>query len=126
MYETPKPDEKKLLGRSIAFFKDPRDSVLKKTIAKIYMNGKIISVVAGHSQFVEAKKEEKQEKPKQIKIIRYKLPAKRKLDFNEDKEDYMSIQSTTSSQPAIPTVKEVEFKVDPNITFHGEPIISKD
>ena len=59
MYETPKPDEKKLLGRSIIFFKDPRDLVLKKKIAKIYRNGKMICVVAGHPQFVDAKKAEK-------------------------------------------------------------------
>ncbi|KAL8148652.1 hypothetical protein AgCh_005859 [Apium graveolens] len=45
---------------------------------------------------------------------------------NDDKEEYIPIQSTTSSQPAIPTLKEVEFKVDPNITFHGEPVIPKD
>ncbi|KAL8124771.1 hypothetical protein AgCh_012428 [Apium graveolens] len=38
MFETPKPDEKKLLARSIAFFKDPADSVLKRRIAKIYRN----------------------------------------------------------------------------------------
>ncbi|KAL8148041.1 hypothetical protein AgCh_005398 [Apium graveolens] len=84
MYETPKPDKKKLLGSSITFFKDPRDSVLKKRIAK------------------------------------------RKLDFNEDKEEYMPTQSTTTSQLAIPILEEAEFKVDPNITFHDEPVIPND
>ncbi|KAL8098430.1 hypothetical protein AgCh_031256 [Apium graveolens] len=59
IYETPKPDEKKLLGRSISYLKDPRDSVLKKRIAKIYRNGKLDCMVVGHPQFAEAKKEEK-------------------------------------------------------------------
>ncbi|KAL8109540.1 hypothetical protein AgCh_025597 [Apium graveolens] len=133
MYETPKPDEKKLLGRSIAFFKDPRDTGSKKSIVKIYRNGKLICAVAGHPQFAEAKKEEKMRlkqqqkqatldsKNQETRKFRYKLPSKRKLDFNDDKEEYMTIQSTTSSQPAIPTLKEAEFKVDPNITFHAEP-----
>ncbi|KAL8092306.1 hypothetical protein AgCh_034562 [Apium graveolens] len=57
VYKTPKSDEKKLLPRSIAFFKDPRDSVLKKRIANIYRNGKMFCVVAGHPQFANAKKE---------------------------------------------------------------------
>ncbi|WP_210199749.1 hypothetical protein, partial [Methylobacterium radiotolerans] len=35
VYETPKPDEKKLLSRSIAFYKDPADSALKRRIAKV-------------------------------------------------------------------------------------------
>ena len=57
--ETPKPDEKKLLARSIAFYKDPADSVLKRRIAKIFRNGKEICVVARHPQFAEAKREKK-------------------------------------------------------------------
>ena len=60
VYETPRPDEKKLLARSIAFYKDPADSALKRRLAKIYRNGKKICVVAGHPIFVEAKKEEKE------------------------------------------------------------------
>ncbi|KAL8148135.1 hypothetical protein AgCh_005472 [Apium graveolens] len=76
-YETPRPDEKKLLGRSIAFFKDPRDLVLKKMIAKIYTNGKLIRVVAGHPQFAEAKKEEKVRLKQQQKqaFLEAKKPA---------------------------------------------------
>ncbi|KAL8120650.1 hypothetical protein AgCh_017721 [Apium graveolens] len=35
VYATPQPDEKKLIGHSITNHKDPRDSVLKKRIAKI-------------------------------------------------------------------------------------------
>ncbi|KAL8105366.1 hypothetical protein AgCh_029239 [Apium graveolens] len=133
MYETPKPDEKKLLGRSIVFFKDPRDSVLEKRIAKIYGNDAKnqakkpgITEAALPTETSENLIEGKQEKQKQTRKFRYKLPSKRKLDFNDDKEDYMPVQSKTSSQPAIPTVKEAEFKVDPNITFHGEPVIPKD
>ncbi|KAL8155044.1 hypothetical protein AgCh_000432 [Apium graveolens] len=57
-YETPRPDGKKLLARSIALSKDPRDTVSKNRIAKIYRNGKLICVVAGHPHFAEAKKEE--------------------------------------------------------------------
>ncbi|KAL8088859.1 hypothetical protein AgCh_038574 [Apium graveolens] len=59
VYETPKPDEKKLLSRSIAFYKDPVDSASKRRIAKIFRNGKEICVVAGHPQFAQAKREEK-------------------------------------------------------------------
>ncbi|KAL8092947.1 hypothetical protein AgCh_034994 [Apium graveolens] len=144
-YETPRLNEKKLLARNV----------------------KIICVVAGYPQFVEAKKEEmvrlkqqqkqaaleaknlaknpattevtlpvvttgnldegKKEEPKKIKRkLSYKINVKRKIDFDEDKEDYMPAQSTTTSQSVIPTVKEAEFKVDPNITFHGDPVIPKD
>ena len=59
VYETPKPDEKKLLSRSIAFYKNPADSALKRRIAKVFRNGKEICVVAGHPQFAKAKGEEK-------------------------------------------------------------------
>ncbi|KAL8126213.1 hypothetical protein AgCh_013487 [Apium graveolens] len=56
--------------------------------------------------------EEKQEKPKQTKRkFRYKLPARRKLDFNDDKEEYMQTQSTTSSLPAIPTLEGLNSKL---------------
>ncbi|KAL8132983.1 hypothetical protein AgCh_008448 [Apium graveolens] len=79
IYETPKPYEKKLLGRSIAFFKDPRDTESKKRTGKIYRNERI------HAN----------------PIYYFKSTA-------------------------IPTLKEAEFKVDPNITFHGEPVIPKD
>ncbi|KAL8114359.1 hypothetical protein AgCh_021280 [Apium graveolens] len=133
MYATPKPDEKKLLGRSIAFFKDPRDSVINKRIAKNYRNAKNLAKKPATTEAAlpvmafENLTEGKQEKPKQTKRrFRYKLLAKRKLDLNEDKEEYMPTQSTTSSQSAIPTLEEAEFKVDPNITFHGEPVIPKD
>ena len=59
VYETPKPDKKKLLSRSIVFYKDPADSALKRRIAKVFRNGKEIGVVAGHPQFAEEKREEK-------------------------------------------------------------------
>jgi len=59
VYETPKPDDKKLLSRSIVFYKDPADSALKRRIAKFFRNGKEICVVAGHPQFAQAKREEK-------------------------------------------------------------------
>ena len=80
VYETPRPDEKKLLARSIAFFKDPIDSVLKRRIAKIYRNGKEICVVAGHPQFVEAKKGEKErirQEKKQATLDAKKLKQKK-------------------------------------------------
>ncbi|KAL8115285.1 hypothetical protein AgCh_021943 [Apium graveolens] len=166
VYETPKTDVKKLFGRSIAYLKDPRDSVLKKRIAKIYRNGKWIYVVAGHPQFAEARKEEKvrlkqqqrkvaldsknqaknpatiefkmptmiaeslheekQEKPKQTKKPRLKFRPKRKMDFDEDKEEYMPTQSTSTSQPVMPTMVQAKFKVYSDMNFHGEPIIPKD
>ncbi|KAL8112553.1 hypothetical protein AgCh_020031 [Apium graveolens] len=81
MFETPRPDEKKLLARSIAFFKDPTDSVLKRRIAKIYRNGKEICVVAGHPQFAEAKKEEKErikQEKKQAALDAKKLKQNKK------------------------------------------------
>ncbi|MDV3191303.1 MAG: hypothetical protein Q8832_02610, partial [Candidatus Phytoplasma australasiaticum] len=37
----------------------------------------------------ESVNEEKQEEPKQIKVPRQKFRAKRKLDFDEEKEEYM-------------------------------------
>ena len=55
VYETPKLDKKKILSRSIAFYKDPADSALKRRIAKVFKNGKEICVVAGHPQFAEEK-----------------------------------------------------------------------
>lgn len=83
VFETPRPDEKKLLARSIAFYKDPSYSVLKRRIAKIYINGKEICVVDGHPRFAEAKKEEnervKQEK-KQDAIDAKKLKLKKKQE----------------------------------------------
>ncbi|KAL8098546.1 hypothetical protein AgCh_031358 [Apium graveolens] len=68
VYETPNPDEKKLLARSIAFYKDPADSALKRRIAKVFRNGKEICVVAGHPQFAEAKREEKARLKQEKKI----------------------------------------------------------
>lgn len=180
IFETPRLDEKKLLARSIASFKDPTDSVLKRRIAKIYRNGKEICVVAGNPQFAEAKKEEKerikQEKkqanldakkleqkkkqdaiaklqavktateisekqpvtaeardqkmlnePQQTMKPRYKQRIKRKLDFSDEElEDYIPKQSTSTTQTSKPSVVHEEFKVDPTKNFHGEPIISKD
>ncbi|KAL8133844.1 hypothetical protein AgCh_009057 [Apium graveolens] len=61
VYETPKPDENKLLSRSITFYKDPADSALKRRIAKVFRNGKEICVVVGHPQFGEAKREVKEQ-----------------------------------------------------------------
>ena len=54
------------------------------------------------------------------------MHSKRKIDFDEDKEDYMPTQSTTTSQSVLPTVKEAEFKIDPNITFHGDHVVPKE
>ena len=80
VYETPRPDEKKLLARSIIFLKDPTDSVLKRRISKIYRNGKEIRVVGGHPQYVEAKKEEKErirKEKKQATLDAKKLKQKK-------------------------------------------------
>ncbi|KAL8148411.1 hypothetical protein AgCh_005686 [Apium graveolens] len=123
-YETPRPDEKKLLARSIALSKDPKDTVSKNRIAKIYRNEakkqeKVRLKQQQKQAALEVKNlakkpattevtlpamttknldERKKEEPKQTKRkFRYKIHAKRKMDFNEEKEDYMPIQSTTSS-----------------------------
>ncbi|KAL8115271.1 hypothetical protein AgCh_021929 [Apium graveolens] len=56
------------------------DSVQKKRIAKIYRNGKDICVVAEHSQFAEAKREEKQrikQEKKQAALEAKKLKQKK-------------------------------------------------
>ncbi|KAL8120932.1 hypothetical protein AgCh_017929 [Apium graveolens] len=111
VYETSKPDEEKLLGRSITYHKDARDSVLKKRNTKIYRHGKLIRVMAGHPQFVEAKKEEK---------------SKEEAGFDEEKEEYMPTQSTTTSRPTLPTMEQAEFKVYSDINFHGKPIFPED
>ena len=80
VFETPRPDEKKLLARLIAFFKDPTDSEHKRRIAKIYINGKEICVVAVHLLFVEAKKEDKwriRQEKKQAALDSKKLKQKK-------------------------------------------------
>ena len=80
-YETPRPDEKKLLARSIAFYKDPSDSTLKRRLAKIYRNGKEICAVAGHPMFLESKREEKErirQEKKQAALDAKKLKQKKK------------------------------------------------
>ncbi|KAL8147819.1 hypothetical protein AgCh_005219 [Apium graveolens] len=127
-YETLKPDEKKLLGRSIAFFKDPRDSVLKKRIAKIHNAKNQAKKPATTDPVVptviaETHIEEKQAEPKQIKKMRYKIKPKRMLDFDEDRDEYMPTQSTTSNQTTMPTMEQGEFKVYLDKNFHGETII---
>ena len=78
VYSTPKPDEKKLLGHSIANHKDPRDSVLKKRVAKIYRHGKLIYVKVGHPQFGEAKREERLRLKSQKKQVG--LEAKKQVE----------------------------------------------
>ena len=59
IYETPKPDEKKLLSRSIIFYKDPVDSASKRRITKIFRNGKEICVVAGHPNLLKQREKKK-------------------------------------------------------------------
>ncbi|KAL8146501.1 hypothetical protein AgCh_004288 [Apium graveolens] len=133
-YETPRPDKKKLLARSIALPKDHRDTVSKNRIAKIYrtesknLAKKLATIeVTLPAVTTEDLNEGMKEEPKQTKRkFRYKIHAKRNINFNEDKEDYMPTQSTNSSQPAIPTLKEAESKADSTITFHGDPVIPKD
>ncbi|KAL8148766.1 hypothetical protein AgCh_005941 [Apium graveolens] len=104
VFETPRPDEKKLLARSIAFYKDPTDTVIKRRIAKIYRNSKEICVVVGHPLLVEAKKEEKE----RIKLEKKQaaLDAKKQ---NQKKEqaailDKLQAVKTTTELPVQPTV----------------------
>ncbi|KAL8157305.1 hypothetical protein AgCh_002124 [Apium graveolens] len=126
-------DEKKLFARSIALSKDPRDTVSKNIIAKIYRNDAknqakkpAITEAVLPTETSKNLDEGKKEEPKQIKRkFRYKIHAKRKINFDKDKEDYMPAQSIITSQSVIPTVKEAEFKVDPNITFHSDPVVLK-
>ncbi|KAL8099250.1 hypothetical protein AgCh_031785 [Apium graveolens] len=127
VYETPRPDEKKLLARSIEFYKDPADSTLKRRLAKFYRNGKEIGVVDGHPMFVEAKKEEKErirQEKKQTVLDAKKLKQKKN---DEEMDDYIPKKSTTSTQTSKPSMVFEEFKVvDPTRNIHGEPIIPKD
>ncbi|KAL8114209.1 hypothetical protein AgCh_021171 [Apium graveolens] len=104
VYETPRPDVEKLLARSIAFFKEPADSALKRRIAKIYRNGKEICVVAGYPQFVEAKKEEKEiirQEKKQAALDAKKLKKKKEQDAILDKLQAVKTTKEISVQPYV-------------------------
>ncbi|KAL8120202.1 hypothetical protein AgCh_017375 [Apium graveolens] len=106
MFETPRPDEKKLLARSIAFFKDPTDLVLKRRIAKIYRNGKEICVVAGQPQFAEAKKEEKErikQKKKHVALDAKRLKQKKKQAAILAKLQAMKTTTEISEKPPVIT-----------------------
>ena len=104
VFEIPRPDEKKLLARSIAFYKDPTDSVLKRRIAKIYRNGKEICVVVGHPLFVEAKKEEKERIRLEKKQATF--DAKKQKQKKEQTAILAKLQAvkTTTELPVQPTV----------------------
>ncbi|KAL8094885.1 hypothetical protein AgCh_036413 [Apium graveolens] len=115
VYEIPKPDEKKLLSRLIAFYKEPADSASKRRIAKIFKNGKEICVVAGHPQFAQAKREEK--------------ARLKKLDIvDKELENQFPKESTpTTTQASKPSVVFEDIKVvDPYRNIHGEPIVPMD
>ncbi|KAL8119783.1 hypothetical protein AgCh_017047 [Apium graveolens] len=117
MFETPKPDEKKLLARSIAFFKDPTDSVQKKRIAKIYRNGKEICVVAGHPQFAAAKKEEKErtkQEKRQDALDAKKLKQKKEQAAIVSK--FQAVKAATEiseKQPVVAKVQDEKMQKEP-------------
>ncbi|MDV3191318.1 MAG: hypothetical protein Q8832_02690 [Candidatus Phytoplasma australasiaticum] len=92
------------MARSIIFFKDPTDSALKRRIAKIYRNGKEICVVAGHPQFVEAKKEEKErirQEKKQTALDAKKLKQKKEQAANLDKLQAVKTTTEIYVQPSV-------------------------
>lgn len=96
VYETPKPDEKKLLARSITFYKDPADSALKRRIAKIFRNDKEICVVAWHPQFAKAKREEKARLKKEKKQA--DLDAKKLKQKKEQADILAKLQAVKPTQ----------------------------
>ncbi|KAL8113381.1 hypothetical protein AgCh_020631 [Apium graveolens] len=130
------PDEKKLLSRSIAFYKDPADSASKKRIAKIFRNGKEICVVAGHPQFAQAKREEKtrlKQEKKQAALDAKKAKQKKEqiailAKLHAELENQFPKESTpTTTQASEPSVVFEDIKVvDPYRNIHGEPIMPKD
>ncbi|KAL8089554.1 hypothetical protein AgCh_039139 [Apium graveolens] len=144
VYETPKPDEKKLLSRSIAFYKDPADSALKKRIAKAKQKKVQIAILAklhavnssqqisAHpSEIIESqdpkKQVEKQKKAPRIKKLAKR--TKRKLDIvDKELENQFPKESTpTTTQASKPSVVFENMKVvDPYRNIHGEPIVPKD
>ncbi|KAL8155478.1 hypothetical protein AgCh_000751 [Apium graveolens] len=128
VYETPKPDEKKLLSRSIAFYKDPADSASKKRIAKIFRNGKEICVPSEIIESQDPKKQVEQQK-KSPRIKELAKRTKRKLDIvDKELENQFPKESTsTTTQASKPSVIFEDIKVvDPYRNIHGEPIVPKD
>ena len=45
--------------------------------------------------------------------------------FEEENEESNPTQSTTTNQPTMPIMEQVEIKVHPGVNFHGELIIPK-
>ncbi|KAL8147928.1 hypothetical protein AgCh_005307 [Apium graveolens] len=99
-YETPRPDEKKLFtsGWTSTFSKAKKEEKVRlkqqqkqaaleaKNLAKKPANTEVTLPDLTTENLDEGKKEE----PKQTKRkFRYKIYAKRKIDFNEDKKDYI-------------------------------------
>ncbi|KAL8155490.1 hypothetical protein AgCh_000760 [Apium graveolens] len=136
VYATPKPDEKKLLGHSIANHKDPRDSVLKKRDAieakKQAENPANKSKTEKPATKIEIEKPatktetEKHEEPKQKLGKGYKKQrTKRKLVFEEEKEKTIA-NSVYYHKSTMSIMEQAEIKVHPDVNFHGEPIIPKD
>ncbi|KAL8148108.1 hypothetical protein AgCh_005451 [Apium graveolens] len=156
VFETPKPDGKKLLSRSIAFYKDPADSASKRRIVKIFRNGKEICVIAGHPQFAQAKREEKA-RLKQEKNSSQQIPSqppeatesrkqseeqkksprkkelarrtKRKLDIvdKELEDQFPQVPTPATTQASKSSVVFEDIKVvDPYRNIHDEPIVPKD
>ena len=101
VYAAPQLDEKKLLGHSIPHIKDPRDSVLKKRIVKVYRHGKEICVMARHPQFPEAKREEK---------LRLKN-QKRQVALEAKKKAEKVVTKSKAEKPA--TITETEKLEEP-------------
>ncbi|KAL8114648.1 hypothetical protein AgCh_021492 [Apium graveolens] len=132
LYETPKPDKKKLLSRSIVFYKDPTDSASKKRIAKIFRNGKEICVAVSTSQQIPSQPSEATESREQVeeqkKSPRKKELAKRtkrKLDI-VDKElgdQFPKKPTPTTTQASNPSVP-IEWDNIPIPDF-SLPILSK-
>ncbi|KAL8104390.1 hypothetical protein AgCh_028555 [Apium graveolens] len=116
MFEIPRPDEKKLLARSIKIRrKKKRIKQEKKQVAldaeKIKQKKEQAAILAKLQAvkstteisekppvITEAQDQQMQNEPPQKRKFRYKLHSKRKLDFSdEEMEDYIPKQSTTST-----------------------------
>ncbi|KAL8124021.1 hypothetical protein AgCh_011867 [Apium graveolens] len=108
VYSTPKPDEKKLLAK--------REERLRPKSQKKQADLEVKKQVEKPTTKPETKKPttitetEKHEEPKQKYVKRVKKRAKRKMIFEEKKEEPKPTQSTTTNQPTMPIIVQVEIK----------------
>ncbi|KAL8148136.1 hypothetical protein AgCh_005473 [Apium graveolens] len=79
-FPLPKPDEDKLLGRSIIKLKENMDEAVRRNMAVIFREGKSIYVMQGHPKFSIAKREETKRLKEEAKQLKTNKRAQAKLE----------------------------------------------